>query len=72
MGRHGYRRFNDRIEGFWAQLKRSINGTHIHVSGKRLWKCAKEAECRVNRRHGEGLMISELLSTYGPLPERRR
>lgn len=24
------------IEGFWAQLKRGINGTHIHVSGKHL------------------------------------
>ncbi|MFM5907289.1 MAG: IS1595 family transposase, partial [Novosphingobium sp.] len=26
------------IEGFWAQLKRGINGTHIHVSGKHLSK----------------------------------
>ena len=24
------------IEGFWAQLKRTINGTHIHVSSKHL------------------------------------
>src|SRR5207237_2643141 len=31
------------IEGFWSQLKRMINGTHIHVSGKHLWKYAKEA-----------------------------
>src|SRR5690606_22691591 len=30
------------IEGFWSQLKRSINGTHIHVSSKHLWKYAKE------------------------------
>lgn len=32
------------VEGFWSQLKRSINGTHIHVSGKHLRKYAKEAE----------------------------
>lgn len=59
------------IEGFWAQLKRSINGTHIHVSGKHFWKYAKEAEYRFNRRHCERLMISELLSTFRSLPEPR-
>ncbi len=59
------------IEGFWAQLKRSINGTHIHVSGKHLWKYAKEAEYRFNRRDTPSLMLPELLSTFGPLkPER--
>jgi len=55
------------IEGFWAQLKRSINGTHIHVSSKHLWKYAKEAEYRFNRRQTPHLMLSELLSTFGPL-----
>lgn len=59
------------IEGFWAQLKRSIKGTHIHVSRKHLWKYAKEAEYRFNRRHVPSLMMDELLSTFGPLPERR-
>lgn len=59
------------IEGFWAQLKRSINGTHIHVSGKHLWKYAKEAEYRFNRRHCPSLMLSELLTTFGPLKPRR-
>lgn len=59
------------IEGFWAQLKRSISGTHIHVSGKHLWKYAKEAEYRFNRRHVPSAMLSELLGTFGPLkPER--
>jgi transposase len=28
------------IENFWSQLKRSINGTYIHVSSKHLWKYA--------------------------------
>lgn len=59
------------LEGFFAQLKRAINGTHVHVSGKHLWKYAKEAEYRFNRRNFPSLMLSELLSTFGPLPERR-
>jgi len=59
------------IEGFWAQLKRSINGTHVHVSGKHLWKYAKEAEYRFNRRDCPSLMLPELLSTFEPLKQRR-
>lgn len=55
------------IEGFWSQLKRSINGAHIHVSGKHLWKYAKEAEYRFNRRDRPETMFSELVSTFGPL-----
>jgi len=54
------------IEGFWAQLKRMVNGTHIHVSGKHLWKYAKEAEYRFNRRDNPSLMLSELLTTFRP------
>ena len=55
------------IENFWAQLKRAINGTHIHVSGKHLWKYAKEAEYRFNRRDCAQTMLGELLTTFGPL-----
>lgn len=55
------------IEGFWSQLKRGIYGTHIHVSGKHLWKYAKEAEYRFNRRERPHTMFSELVSTYQPL-----
>lgn len=55
------------IENFWAQLKRSINGTYIHVSGKHLWKYAKEAEYRFNRRDCAETMLSELLTTFSPL-----
>ena len=32
------------IEGFWARLKLSIRGTHVHVSGKHLQKYVKEFE----------------------------
>jgi transposase-like protein len=59
------------LEGFWSSLKRAINGTHIHVSGKHLWKYAKEAEYRFNRRDCAESMFSELLGTFGPLPQRR-
>jgi len=55
------------IENFWGQLKRAINGTHIHVSGKHLWKYAKEAEYRFNRRDCADAMLSELLTTFQPL-----
>lgn len=55
------------IEGFWSQLKRTIAGTHIYVSGKHLSKYAKECEYRFNRRgHGE-VMLAELLTTFRPL-----
>ena len=59
------------IESFWGQLKRSIAGTYIHVSAKHLEKYAKEAEYRFNRRSQPSAMLDELLSTFGPLPERR-
>lgn len=58
------------VEGFWSQLKRTISGTHIHVSGKHLWKYAKEVEYRFNRRDCGETMLSELLSTFGPLPSK--
>ncbi len=59
------------MESFWAQLKRAIKGTHIHVSRKHLWKYAKETEYRFNRRASADTMIDELLSTFSPLPPRR-
>ena len=52
------------IEGFWAQLKRSINGTHIHVSQKHLPKYLGEFEFRHNRRHRPEMMISALMTSF--------
>lgn len=52
------------IEGFWAQLKRSINGTHIHVSTKHLPKYLGEFEYRHNRRHRPETMLTELLVSF--------
>ena len=52
------------LEGFWAQLKRGINGTHIHVSAKHLPKYLGEFEFRHNRRHRPETMLSELLLSF--------
>jgi hypothetical protein len=58
------------VESFWAQLKRGINGTYIHVAPKYLWAYAKEAEYRFNRRFCAAVMVGELLSVFSPLPPR--
>jgi transposase-like protein len=61
--RDGFAHVNS-VEGFWSQLKRMIGGTHIHVSRKHLWKYAKEAEFRFNRRHNPAAMFPALISTF--------
>lgn len=52
------------IEGFWAFLKRGINGTHIHVSGKHLSKYLGEFEYRYNMRHVPHLMLERLVFSF--------
>ena len=52
------------IEGFWAQLKRGINGTHIWVSGKHLPKYLGEFEFRHNRRDQPETMLVELMTGF--------
>ena len=52
------------IEGFWAALKRGINGTHIHVSGKHLSKYLGEFEYRWNMRHVPHLMLDRLMVSF--------
>ncbi len=52
------------IEGFWAQLKRGINGTYIHVSGKHLPKYLGEFEYRWNMRAVPHLMLDRLLYPF--------
>jgi transposase-like protein len=41
----------NRIEGFWAGLKRRINGTHHSVTRKHLHRYLSEAEYLYNTRH---------------------
>lgn len=52
------------IEGFWSALKRGINGTHIHVSAKHLWKYLGEFEYRWNMRHVPHLMLDRLMASF--------
>lgn len=54
------------IEGFWSRLQSSINGTHIHVSGKHLSKYAAEFEYRFNSRNRASEMFPELISSFVP------
>ena len=52
------------MEGFWARLKLSIRGTHVHVSGKHLEKYAKEFEYRYNRRKRPERIFADLVSSF--------
>lgn len=51
-------------EGFWSLLKRSIRGTHVHVSGKHLAKYLGEFEFRWNQRHDPQSMLPRLLASF--------
>lgn len=52
------------IEGFWSHLKRSIRGTHVHVSRKHLQKYLVEFEYRYNMRAIPSLMFDRLLASF--------
>jgi transposase-like protein len=52
------------LEGFWAQLKRGINGTHIQVSSHHLPKYLAEFEYRHNMRHLPHLMLDRLMVSF--------
>lgn len=52
------------IEGFWAILKRSIRGTHVHVSTKHLPKYLVEFEFRWNNRHQHHVMFDRLMDAF--------
>jgi transposase-like protein len=52
----------NRIEGFWAHLKRGISSTHISVSRKHLQKYVDEFAYRYNTRHNPGTMFEKMLA----------
>jgi len=52
------------IEGHWSQFKRSIKGTHVHISGKHLWKYAAEFSYRRNFRASHYGMFTRLVSAF--------
>ena len=51
------------LEAFWSMLKRSIRGTHIHVSPKHLPKYLGEFEYRYNLRKRPDQMFPRLLAS---------
>ena len=51
------------LEAFWSMLKRSIRGTHIHVSRKHLQKYLGEFEYRYNLRKKPDQMFARLLAS---------
>lgn len=52
------------IEGVWSQLKRSIRGTHVHISMKHMYKYLGEFEYRYNMRKTPELMFNRLLQAF--------
>ncbi len=52
------------IEGFLSQIKRSIKGTHMHVSSKHTPKYLGEFEFRYNMRKALILMWPRLLASF--------
>ena len=52
------------IEGFWANVKRSIAGTHVWVSKKHLQTYLGEFEYRHNLRKSPELMMAALLRAF--------
>ena len=52
------------IEGCWFQLKRSIHGTPIHVSGKHLATSLVECEYRFNLRQAPDQLFPRLLASF--------
>lgn len=50
------------IEGVWSQLKRTIKGTHIHVSKRHLQKYVDEVTFRYMERNNQAKMFDTILS----------
>jgi len=53
------------VEGFWSIVKRTIRGTHIHVSPKHLDKYLGEIEFRFNLRKRPEIMFPRLMAGFG-------
>lgn len=58
------------LDGFWSQLKRSLDGTHHHVSRKYLQNYVNEFAYRYNHRFSSSSMFSLMAGRTGlPLSE---
>lgn len=62
------RHHTNTIEGFWSIVKRTIRGTHIHVSAKHLPKYLGEIEYRFNMRGAASpwALFQRLLVSFSP------
>lgn len=52
------------IEGHWSQFKRSIRGTHVHISAKHAWKYVSEFSYRRNYRASHRAMFARLVDAF--------
>jgi len=52
------------LEGFWANVKRAVYGTHVHVSAKYFQNYLSECEYRHNFRHAPHLMFEALVLSF--------
>ncbi len=52
------------IEGFWSLVKRSVRGTHVHISRQHLSKYLGEFEFRWNSRRNPSAMFPRLLVSF--------
>ena len=57
------------IEGFWSLIKRSIKGTHVHISKEHAAKYLSEFEFRWNLRHDPAKMFPLLLRRLATSPK---
>lgn len=58
------------LEGYWSHLKRSIKGTHVHISTKHAWKYIAEFSYRRNMRYSHTGMFNLLVHAFA-LPRLR-
>ena len=49
------------LENYFGQLKRSIRGTHVHISSKHMWKYVCEFSFRRNFRGSHAAMFDRLI-----------
>ncbi len=52
------------IDGHWSQFKRSVRGTHVHISEKHMWKYVSEFTYRRNFRHSHRAMFDRLVASF--------
>lgn len=52
------------IEGHWGHFKRAVRGTHVHISGKHMWKYVAEFSYRRNFRYSHQAMFDRLVAAF--------